>query len=218
MTEFLTFQRFDDQVVAEEFIRFLDENSILHEIEDDTVSYDATMGIEHLTKDIRVKLLQEDFSRVNELLLKKSTVTLEEIDKSYHLFEFSDEELMELVTKSDEWSAYDYSLAIAILKNRGRELKPEQISVLKSNRVQELSKPEKNTNGWIIAGYALALFFGFIGAFIGIHICTGKKILPNGTKVYAFSENNRKHGLAIAIIGVTVLTISLAVKIWREIN
>ncbi len=172
------------------------------------------MGVDHLTKDIRVKIQQEDFDKVNELLLQRSSVDINEIDKEYHLFSFADEELVEIVSKPDEWSHYDYSLALKILKERGKEVSPELAAILRKNRVAELARPEPATGIWIAAGYAFALIGGLVGIIMGIHIYSHKKLLPNGDKVYGFKEEDRKHGFAIATIGIGVIVGVVIFEIW----
>ena len=43
-------------------------------------------------------------------------------------------------------------------------------------------------------GYFFTIIGGLLGIFIGYSLFTVKKTLPNGKKVYSYSENDRKHG------------------------
>jgi hypothetical protein len=225
MREFLTFQRFNDRALADDLIKLLQEKGIEYEIGEDRPTFDATVGTD-INLEISVKIRQEDFNEVNELLLKSVSVDIDKVEKGYYLFEFSDEELVGIISKPDEWSHYDYSLASQILKKRGKEINVELAAILRKNRVQELKKHETGTTLWIVFGYGLVLIGGvsfmyivtFVGLFIGMYMATNKKVLPNGDKVYAFSESDRTHGLVIAGIGIIALFISLGWMIYEWVT
>jgi hypothetical protein len=72
--------------------------------------------------------------------------------------------------------------------------------------------------GWIIVGYITAFLGGVLGIFIGWHLLSFKKTLPDGQRVYEYDTNARKHGQKILIIGIVCLTFGLCYKIIRMIN
>ena len=125
------------------------------------------------------------------------------IDSDYHLFQFTDEELMEVIFKSDEWSPLDLVLAQKILKERGKEIDIIQTSKLKQERLVELSKPDKSETLWIVLGYIFSLFGGILAIIIGWLLLSQKKTLPNGVRVYANSPSDRKHGNRIFLLGIS---------------
>ncbi len=218
MNEFLTFQRYNNKVQAEELIRVLEMKEIPYEVEDYSAAFDAAFANNRLTSEISVKIRQQDFEQVHQWLLEAAAEDIQEPEQDHYLFDFSDEELLEIITKPDEWSHYDFSLALKILKSRGKEVNPELVRVLRKNRVQELSKPESDTRRWIILGYGLVLLGGLFGVFMGGHIASHKKILPNGDKVYAFSEEDRRHGVIITFIGIAVILVGLFFKIGEALS
>ena len=53
----------------------------------------------------------------------------------------------------------------------------------------------------MIAGYVLAALGGIVGVFIGHHLNTTKKTLPNGQRVYIYNADDRAHGKWIFFLG-----------------
>jgi hypothetical protein len=89
-----------------------------------------------------VKINSDNFERVFEILDYVATKEIFEIDKSHYLFNFSDEELFDLLAKTDEWSAFDYQLAQKILDEREKQVDKEFLNSLKKARIDTLAKPE----------------------------------------------------------------------------
>lgn len=117
--------------------------------------------------------------------------------------------------RPDEWSPIDNKLSQQILKARGKEIDAEFIIALKKRRNEELSKPEKSRKNWIYAGYIFALLGGLLGIFIGWHLMTFKKTLPNGQRAYGYVESDRKNGRTILILGI-ILTIIWVIVRWND--
>lgn len=211
--KFITFQKFDEQVSALDLGKILDENNIEYLLEDTSLSFDPTFSNNGFGKEFRIKIQKQDFEKVDILLQKSSQTEINEIDKDHYLFSFSDDELIELITKRDEWSQFDFLLAQKILKERGREISPEMIEQIKKERIIALSKPEESQKNWIIVGYISALLGGLLGVFIGWHLLTHKKTLPDGSRIYAYSEMDRTQGNRILILGGIFVFFWLTIRI-----
>ena len=214
--EFITFQKFNEQVSALELGKLLKENNIEYLLEDNSVNSDPIMSNNEFSKDFRVKLQRKDFEKADNLLQQLSQAEIDEIDKNYYLFSFSDDELIDLIAKRDERSQFDFLLAQKLLKERGKEISPEMIEQIKKERIIELSKPEESQTSWIISGYVFALLGGLLGIFIGWYLSTHKKTLPNGNRIYVYSAIDRKHGSRILIVGVIFLTFWLIMKLLKS--
>ena len=154
-------------------------------------------------KEFTIKLRKGDFDKAENIIIEISKKQIEGIDSDYHLFQFTDEELMEVIFKSDEWSPLDLVLAQKILKERGKEIDIIQTSKLKQERLVELSKPDKSETLWIVLGYIFSLFGGILAIIIGWLLLSQKKTLPNGVRVYANSPSDRKHGNRIFLLGIS---------------
>jgi hypothetical protein len=220
MTEnqFLTYQIFTDQSEAMELSDLLTKNNIDFQFEDTSVSFDPTFTKSELSKEYRVKLKKQDFEKADKIILDISEQQLDTADTDYYLFDFTDQELIEILVKSDEWGKFDYLLAQKILKGRGQELSKELIETLRKQRIEELAKPEGSQRTWIIAGYVFSILGGLLGLFIGWHLLSHKKTLPNGDRVYGYSIEDRKHGNRILILGIIFLVIWTSLRILTNIN
>lgn len=213
--EFITFQRFNDQNSASELGDFFKEKKLEYLIEDNSLSFDPTFANNGFGKEFCIKLKKSDFEKGNAYLIEKAGIESIEVDKDYYLLSFTDKELFELIAAGDEWSPFDVSLAKKLLQNRGKEITPDDIEKIKNNRIRELSKPEEGQTTYIIVGYITAVLGGFLGIFIGWHLLTFKKTLPNGKRIYAYSDNDRKQGNRILIIGGIFLVIWLLYRFLK---
>lgn len=209
--EFLTFQRFNDLILVEQLVEQLKQNEIPFEIEEYNPSFEATLLLQEnfISKEVIIKLKKEDFEKANSILSTISEMSIEEMPVDYYLFSFTDEELVGILVKPDEWSALDYQLAQKVLSKRGKKIDDETIKLLKKQRVQELSKPEKFATHWKLTGFLFAVLGGFLGIMIGIYLVSFKKTLSNGETVYVYGVKDRKQGWLMIVIGAIMFTISL---------
>lgn len=211
--EFITFEKFNDQNSAREVGDLFAEQNIEFVLEDNSLSFDPTFANNGFGKEYCIKLKKSDFEKANKVLADISENEINEIDNDYYLLSFTDDELIEVITKSDEWNKFDISLAKKLLKDKGKEITPEKIEEIKRQRIIELSKPEEGQKGYIILGYITAFLGGLLGIFIGWHLLTYKKTLPNGNRIFAYSENDRKQGNRILTIGYIFLAFWLIIRI-----
>ncbi len=214
---FITFQKFNDQIAAMDLGAILEEANIPYEFENTSTVFDVSFANNESTKEFRIKIKQSDFERADLLLEQISLAEIDNADKEYYLFEFTDAELIDVVSKKDEWGQFNFMLAQKILKDRGKEMRPEKVASFKKERIEELKKPEESQAGWINLGYILAFLGGLFAIFIGLHLTTHKRTLPNGERVYAHSVEERKHGSSMVIIGSIFFVIWMVIYFWREI-
>ncbi|MFV8353208.1 hypothetical protein [Flavobacterium sp. XS2P14] len=213
--EFIIFQKFNTESLAIDFGLLLNENKIENLLENISIKFDPILSNNEFGKEYCVKIKKIDFERTNVVLSEKTKAEINEIQDDYYLFSFSDEELIDVIEKSDEWNKFDVELAHKLLKERGNEITDEQINEIKKQRIVELSKPEEGQNIYIIIGYICAFLGGFLGVFIGWHLLTYKKTLPNGNRIYAYSENYRKQGNRILILGGIFIVIWILYRILK---
>lgn len=211
--ELITYKKFNEESDVEYLTDVLKANQVPFEVTVDRDSLDTLYGANHLTKYFYVKIRREDFEKVNSILFGLSEKELDSLDKGHYLFDFTDEELFEILSKPDEWSEMDYSLSKRILSVRGKDVNEHTIELLRKQRIKELSKPEEGHRLWIYAGYIFALLGGLLGIFIGWHLSTFKKTLPNGSRIYGYSQTDRSHGNNILIIGIVMFLISLIIQL-----
>lgn len=210
--ELITYRTFNDLALAEDVANTLKQNGMQYELKTTAAKIDiATMT--SAAKEYVIMAYAADFDTINKLLEDNALEDIEKVDSDYYLFTFTDEELFDLITKADEWSAFDAVLARKILKDRGRDVSDRKIDKIHNDRIEVLRQPEPSQTFWIVLGYIIALLGGFFGIFIGRHLHGHKKTLPNGEMVFAYSENDRKHGRNIFYIATIVFSIALILEI-----
>jgi len=218
--EFITYQKFDDIALAEELTDLLEENVIPYQVEEQSFNFDPSFVLSNAKKEYAVKIKGEDFELVRELLENHETQNVEGVEADYYLFGFTDDELMEVVTKADEWSAFDVVLRRKILADRGKALSEETIEKIYEERIHELKVHEPPQTFWVTVGYVIAftnivlpLFICVIGLFIGWYLRSFKKTLPDGERVYGYSEKDRRHGKRIFYLSIIVFVLNLVALI-----
>jgi hypothetical protein len=210
---FVTFNNYHDKSILDADADILRKENIDVFIEDCSLSFDPTMNNNETSKDFKLKLLQRDFERANEILERNAEVDLDQLPEDYYLLSFSDEELYNIVKKKDEWGRYDLALAKKLLKKRGKEITKLEENELRTERMIELSEPDVSSNSWILIGYLIALLGGFIGIIWGVFLFKYKKTLPNGERVYGYTETQRRHGVFITLLGVICLTYWIIIRV-----
>jgi len=209
---FLTFRKFNDIALAKEIAARLEQGDIQYLLEDDSRMFDPSFANNAIDSDIRIKLRPVDFAKGDKVLEDFYRNSLDTVEEDYYLLSFTDEELMEIVSKPDEWGAYDYQLAQKLLKERGLEIKPEVAVLLKKQRINDLARPDTPHKYWIYIGYFSAILGGLFGIIIGWTLGYFKKTLPDGQRVHAFGEKDVKHGRRILLIAI------ISMAFWFIVN
>mgnify|MGYP006180187279 FL=1 len=187
---------------AEGLISSLKDNGVNVQIEDASPPVDLTFSGNTLQNEIRIKVKQSDFETANQFLEKQAEQLVDKFSDEHYLYDFTDDELIEIIEKPDEWSKVDYLLSQKILKKRGHEISKEKVEELQQKRIDELRKPEKGHKGWLIFGFISAILGGLLGIFLGWFHWTFKKTDPTGQRVYAYDQQTRKIGQGIFWIGL----------------
>lgn len=209
-----TYRKFIYEDDALELMKILQENHITYELINNSSQLDSNFGGDINTKQFELKIHKEDFEQAEKLEEKLVQDAIENVDENYHLFDYSDEELIEIVMKKEEWSKFDYLLAQKILKERGKEINPELLKVINKQRVESLSTEEESPTWLIIVGYSSAILAGFLGIVIGAYLMYYKKALPNGDRIYGFGKKDRSHGQNILIISGVAFSIWIGYRIY----
>jgi hypothetical protein len=211
---YFAFQTFYDSKLANEVAETLIKNSIDCVVEDCRNAVDnPIIATNSLDAKIVLKLHPEDFTKANEVLEDFYKSQTNNVDKDYYLFNFSDEQLMDVIAKPDEWGVFNYQLAKKILEDKGKDISSETLETLKQQRLEELSQPKKASKNTIIPGYILAFLLPIIAVFIGGNLLFGKKTLPDGNKILVYRKEDRKQGKIILWISIIHLITSIVATI-----
>ena len=210
---FVTYRKFIFKDDALDLIEILKENNIDYVLDDNSSRLDSSFGNDDNTKQFVLKIEKENFEKVEELEEKSISKSLDNVDKNYYLFESSDEDLIEIVLKKEEWSKFDYLLAQKILKERGKEINQDLIKAINKRRVEDLKTEEASPKWLIFIGYLFSILGGFIGIFIGLYLMNYKKTLPNGETIYGFGKEDRNSGKNVFICSIMGIIFWLIVRI-----
>jgi hypothetical protein len=136
----LTFQKFNDKQAALDLAALLKKGNIAFELVDNTAGTDVSFGNKNLAYAYSIKIDANDFSKANDLIQKNVQVQVDAVDKDYFLFNFSNQELVEVIQKKDEWGPFNVLLAQKIMKDRGNEIKPEEVEKLNKQENRRTNK------------------------------------------------------------------------------
>lgn len=201
-SEFISYRKFTDINATKEVVELLTENNIECYLQDNTHSYVKIIGYNQIDLEITLNIKGEDFEEADKILERYYTEKTDNIDKSYYLFNFSDEELKEIIDNPYDWGHFDQQLAKKILKEKGVEYSDKYIQNRKEEKTRELSQTKKVPILKLAAGYMFSILFPVIGLLIAITIIYNRNLLPNGEKFYIHSESDRMHGKIIALISI----------------
>jgi hypothetical protein len=201
---YVTFKIFPDKDSAEDFSEVLRLAGIDFEIEEDSLVFDPSYANNPLNKDYVVKIRQSDMSAATKAYADYFEKQIDQAPPDHYLFEFTDQELEEILAKPDEWGTFDYLLSRKILSQRGIEIPDEKLALLKAERYKQLAQPESENISNIAAYYVISILIVPVGIIIGWIWAYSKKQLPDGNKIYAYNQTVRKHG-RILFFGCTVL-------------
>lgn len=204
--ELVTYKKFKTEEEAIPLLDILKLNEISYETENIASAVDITFtGGTELEDKIAIKLKATDFERVDSLFHKIAVDNLDLVDKDHYLFDFTNEELYEVLENYNEWSKADFLLAQKLLNDRGQGVSDEDVQELRNKKIESLRKAEKGHRGWLIFGFISAIFGGLLGICIGYHHFKFKKTIPTGERVYAYDVQTRKRGLQIFYVGIVAL-------------
>ena len=214
MSQYSTYQKFFSPEQAEPVLTVLKENGIPFQFSKCKTVVDNVIGGDTSFDNLyELKISENQFEEVNQLLRQKLEINLSDVESDYYLFSFTDVELKEILRKPDEWSNQDFGLARQILQQRGIVYSEEELKALKNERVKVLSRPERVNRRLLYGGYAAAFFFSLIGIFVGLAIWQTKKTLPNGKKEFIYDYMSRGHGKLIFIFSIVMLVVGLIFNI-----
>lgn len=204
MEKRIIYKRFADVEQAKELIDLLDANDIVYEVEDNSRAISDYIIGQDVESQVLVRIRPSDFEKVNLLLDKQAQQEISNVEPNYYLFAFENDELLEVVSEQDAWCEFDRQLAKKILKERGVEISALMEQTLHDKRIRELSKEESGNSIWMAVGYISACLGGLLGIAIGLNLWRAKRTLPNGERVFFYTENDRMHGMIIACVGIVV--------------
>lgn len=212
--DLVTLKRFSSSEEAKELTDILSQNEIQYLVVEDKDTLDSLYGDKNFSHQYFIKIQSADFDKANNLLQQLGEQTSQTIGTDHYLYAFTDEELVDLISKPDEWSEMDFHLAKKILAERGKVVNESAIQLMKEQRLYILSQPDPISESWIVIAYLFSFVGGIIGIFIGYGLWTAKKLVPNGRKVPMYSNEVRRHGFRVMVIGIFMFILLLIFRFF----
>ncbi|MBA3828741.1 MAG: hypothetical protein H0X33_07375 [Taibaiella sp.] len=231
MIDLEIFQKFETKEEADEVKTMLESHGVQSSIEGKGGLLDANFVGNDYNDYFLLMLWPADFERAQLILMQYTVVDIDKVDKNYMLFTLSDIELMDVIAKPDEWGIYNYKLAKLILQQRGKKIDEVAIHSMEEHHLQDIARPRSLDTTWIVLGYTFSiltvfigltkayymlvllygvnLFPGIVGIILGRTVWKTKKTLPNGERIYSYTEKSRMHGCYMMWIGVIGIAITI---------
>lgn len=216
MTAYTTYRIFESREEAAAMQALLSKNGIPNSMEESKAIFDTAIVGAVNTKQYFVKIPQDKFLTANAILEAAIDLDTLEVEDDYYLLSFTDEELMDLVKKKDEWGEFDYALAKKLLAERGISLNDSELKEMHEERIVELKKTETASVKAIWGGYIAAVLNTVAGAGTGIYLLSAYRKLPDGTIAYKYDSASRRHGLFILLLSIGVLLGHLAYLFYLD--
>lgn len=221
----LTFQRFQDPVLANELLEKLNGFGVTGTVEISKSLLDPVLAGPSGEPEYFVKIASGDFIKAHQHLEAFYRASINELEPDYYLFDFSNEELQEIIKTPEEWGPLDFQLAIKLLKERGIAVPEANSSVLSKENLARIAKKSngkslKTISIVFIAYIILSLlaqsithrynfpFSTILVTLIGANLAWSRKTLPDGSQVWHFEDKDRADGKAIFYSGLFLLFIA----------
>jgi hypothetical protein len=201
---FLTFQRFNDPALAEAVAEKLKENGIDYRIQGDGGPVEAMLITTTAVPSVSLQIPGHEFPRAHTILETFYAGQLGDVDPDYYLYTFIDEELMEIVSKPDEWGHFDYVLARKQLADRGKPIDDAEAAELRRVRLKQLADPN-----YIADDGSLRSPISRTPVVFSHLVASHARTLPDGKQVYSHSPAQRKRARTLTLVVVLALVLFL---------
>lgn len=205
MSEFLPYAKFQTAEDALPLINLLKTADIPYQFEHLVNQLDDLIIGYSLDPMFEIRVESSRFEQVNQLL-QQSAIVGPDDQSQYYLFNFTDEELKNVVNNDEEWNAFDQGLARSILEKR------QATSINISESGKNIYKPKSLPTATLFLGYLLSTTI--IGVLFGLSIRQNKKVLSDGSKVYTYDNNTRLHGSYMISVALLALTLFITRQIF----
>ncbi len=204
MSEFKTFMSLTDSVIADEMVQILEAHNIAYKLQDTSKDFDASFANNEAKNSFLIMLNPNDFDKASLLLEENVKLEINDINSQHPLFDFTTEELKDVVKNYDEWHPADVKLARQLLEKENIVVEDFEIKEQQNKKMIVAQMPEKSSLLTLAMGYTFCLMGGLAGIGIAIFLMIGKRTMTDGTKKYIYSKSDRAHGLYMLVAGAII--------------
>ena len=207
--ELVLFHTFVDYDSLQEFSDFLTNAGIENKMQNNNHAYVSVVGYNQVDIPYGINVRQQDFPKADKLLEDYYTAQIQNVDRSYYLFEEPNSSLLSIIKNPYDNGKLDLVLARHILNERGVDGKETDIEQSKTSQLASEKQLVPVSKFRIVVGYILAVCFPFMGAIVGISIYYNRKLLGNGERFYLHTTKERRHGKNMIIISIIAVALLL---------
>jgi len=233
MSDFVTFQEFETRAEADALAEQLKAHDIPATVEQNRNLLDQNIIGRQYNNYILVKIKGEDFARAQKVLLDATEVDMSQLPENYMLLSFTNDELIDVLAKPDEWGPFNYKLALMLLERKGVAIDDRKTEELQHAHLLEASTRRSLGPAHLLFGYGftiicilaivlknktalllLSYFYGlpiFIGFVLGMVFRFTRRTLPDGSRIYSYDDSARKHGLFMLLLSTIVMVLLTSV-------
>lgn len=195
-------------------------HQIAYEIESPPQLLDRNFIGEQPMPEHYIKIRPSDFTRANEIvddLYKNIAAT---VGKDYYLFDFSDEQILDVANHKTEWGDLNYYVALEILAKRGITYDKQLTNVLEEEAAAiapHSAKPIYLVLVYIMLAASFIVPYPYLsigGLIAGLFLYGANKTLRNGTRIPYYDTNGRKNGIFM----ITIAALSILWFLYRLIS
>jgi len=205
MSNLVSYQTFLSPEAATPLLALLRQHGIAAELAEDKRVFDPKLAFNPTDRRFSIRVASADVEAARQIEDEANATLAASADPDHYLFGFTDEELLEVLVKPEEWTRFDGVLAGRILRERGRDVSPDALRLLQSFRQAEAEKPETSGRGLVLAGYIFSFLGGLGGILIGFNLLYDKQKLVDGREVPTYTEADRAHGYRMLLISFVVI-------------
>jgi len=157
---FIPFRTLDDWQHVQYYVEIFKKMKIKFELEEYTKNMNVLSSF--LTeKEFMIKVHQDDFEKADESVLQATDIS--DIDLDYYLYDFTDEELMEVLNKPYEWGEIDRKLAHKRLVDKGYDIKKLNNKKKIQEYVEQLVREHEENEKFVEKEIEKKIIGGLIG-------------------------------------------------------
>lgn len=243
--EWVPLQNFGSDDEAQAFTALLAENKIECDVIKDANAGGDPLGLDFQNRGadtVIVRVHVRDFEAAHRILeIFAANPENATVADAEFLSTFSDDELIDVLKKQDEWNQVDVTIALRLLKEHGKTFTGAEQEAFREERIKELSKrisAGKSSEalgifaGVLCLGISVGSFFvmknprylyALLGAFLigalafisGWNWTFRRKRLPDGHRIFMYENATRKVGgvvLGIAIVALLADVTAIVIR------
>jgi len=137
------------------------------------------------------------------------------LPENHYLLDSTDQELVEIVAQSSEWSAFDVAHARQLISQRGIDLK--KVEEKAAEHLRQLQRGKRASKKLIFFGWVFSMLGGLIGIGIAWSLASMKEKTPRG-EFFTYDEESRAIGRRMLKVAVAVLVIALVLRLISSLS